>query len=876
MEQYTPMIQQYLAIKKEYPDAFLFFRLGDFYELFFEDAVKAARELEITLTGRDGGGTERIPMCGVPHHSAEQYIADLVKKGYKVAICEQVEDPKTAKGVVRREVIRVVTPGTMMEDTFLAAKENNYLVAIAQAADRQGVAAADVSTGELFVTSLPADGSAALEEALQYRPSELILCGELPPSYANGRATVHIGAEELDHTAAQQQFAAQAGELDASMLLAVNALLTYITRTQKRQLSHLRRISRYEAKQFLQMDPFSRRNLELTETIRDKQKKGSLLWLLDKTETAMGGRLLRRWLERPLLDRTQIELRLQMVQQLKEDMLLRSEIREVLDRVYDLERLAGRIAYGSANGRDLLQLRHSLEAIPLLKEHLRASNQPDLVRMAEGMDECSDLVDLLARSLVDDPPVSVREGGLIRSGYDAYLDKLRDASREGKNWIAQLEQAEREATGIRSLKVGFNKVFGYYIEVSRPNLAAVPEGRYIRKQTLANAERFITPELKEKEALILEAEEKMVELEYQLFVAIRSELAAHIPRLQALAEQVATVDVLQSFATVSDERRYVRPQFTEQGEMVIRDGRHPVVEAVLEQDNYVANDVALDHSKRQILLITGPNMAGKSTYMRQIALIAIMAQIGCFVPAQSARLPLIDQIFTRIGAADDLVGGHSTFMVEMLETKNALAKATARSLILLDEIGRGTSTYDGMALAQAVIEYIHEHIGAKTLFSTHYHELTALAETLPRVVNVNARCEERDGKLLFLHKIVEGRADKSYGIHVAQLAGLPEPVIARARQILRQLEENRRPREGEQISFDLFSEAAVADAGSPFSARSTASRKGLTQPPARLADPLIPTAASEVVRELLEIDLDRLTPIEALVKLSDWKQRLKK
>ncbi|WP_126426584.1 DNA mismatch repair protein MutS [Brevibacillus marinus] len=878
MEQYTPMIQQYLAIKNEYPDAFLFFRLGDFYEMFFDDAIKASRELEITLTGRDGGGTERIPMCGVPHHSADQYIAELVKKGYKVAICEQVEDPKTAKGVVRREVTRVITPGTMMEDKFLAAKENNYLVAIAEAAGRQGVAAADVSTGELFVTSLPAGGEAGLEEALQYRPSELILCGALPASYASGRPVAQIAEEEVDHGAARQQFAAQAAELDEAMLLAVNALLLYITRTQKRNLSHLRRLSRYEAKQFLQMDPFSRRNLELTETIRDKQKKGSLLWLLDRTQTAMGGRLLRRWIERPLLDLAQINQRLTVVEQLKQDLLLRTEIREALHRVYDLERLAGRIAYGSANGRDLLQLRHSLEAIPLLKERLRTSGQPDLSRLSEGMDECSDLVDLLARALVDDPPVSVREGGLIRSGYDAYLDKLREASREGKNWIAQLEQAEREATGIRSLKVGFNKVFGYYLEVSRPNLASVPEGRYIRKQTLANAERFVTPELKEKEALILEAEEKMVELEYQLFVQIRSEIASHIPRLQALAEQVAAVDVLQSFATVSDERRYVRPQFSDQGELVIRDGRHPVVEAVLDKESYVANDAELNQETRQILLITGPNMAGKSTYMRQIALIAIMAQIGCFVPASYARLSLVDQIFTRIGAADDLVGGHSTFMVEMLETKNALAKATSRSLILLDEIGRGTSTYDGMALAQAVIEYIHERIGAKTLFSTHYHELTALEDSLPRLVNVNARCEERDGKLLFLHKIVQGRADKSYGIHVAQLAGLPHEVIERARQILAQLEEKRDPLQVEQIRFELFPETAAADGEAEASAqkKKTAGRKERAERPAHPAEPLVPAAERDVLRELLHIDLDRMTPLEALVKLSDWKQRLKK
>ncbi|MBO8162564.1 MAG: DNA mismatch repair protein MutS [Brevibacillus sp.] len=878
MEQYTPMIQQYLAIKKEYPDTFLFFRLGDFYELFFEDAVKASRELEITLTGRDGGTAERIPMCGVPHHSADNYIAELVKKGYKVAICEQVEDPKTAKGVVRREVTRVITPGTMMEDKFLAAKENNYLVSIAAAADRHGIAACDISTGELNVTSLSASGDAGLEEAMQYRPSEVILCGTFPEGYGEGHTVTVIPAEELDSELAGRHFPEQVGQLDQAMRLAVNALLTYITRTQKRTLSHLRRLRRYEAKQFLQIDPFSRRNLELTETIRDKQKKGSLLWLLDRTETAMGGRMLRRWIERPLMDQARINERLQVVEQLKEDLLLRSDIRESLHQVYDLERLAGRIAYGSANGRDLLQLRHSLEAIPALKDRLLQSGSPELVRLTEGMDECADVADLLRRSLVDDPPATIREGGLIRSGYDEYLDKLREASRDGKNWIAQLEQAEREATGIRSLKVGFNKVFGYYLEVSRANLSLVPEGRYERKQTLANAERFITPELKEKEALILEAEEKMVELEYQLFVQIRSEVANHIPRIQTLAEQVAAVDVLQAFATVSDERRFVRPELSDDGEFIIRDGRHAVVEAVLDKEAYVSNDVHLNHEDRQILLITGPNMAGKSTYMRQIALIAVMAQIGCFVPASYARLSLVDQIFTRIGAADDLVGGHSTFMVEMLETKHALVKATPRSLILLDEIGRGTSTYDGMALAQAVIEYIHEKVGAKTLFSTHYHELTALEEKLPRLVNVNARCEERDGKLLFLHKIEPGRADKSYGIHVAELAELPDEVIRRARQILQELEAKQCHPQQEQLSLDLFlgetAAAAAKEAG-----RSVDTRDHVPPSATTATSKMSPAVTGQdraVIDELLEMDLDRLTPIEALVKLSEWKHRLKK
>lgn len=855
MAQYTPMIQQYLAIKRDYPDTFLFFRLGDFYELFFDDAVLASRELEITLTGREGGGDERIPMCGVPHHAAEGYIAELLKKGYKVAVCEQVEDPKEAKGVVRREVTRVITPGTMMEGKWLTDKENNYMAAIAQMDGLAGIAACDMSTGEMHVSSLRAKGEAVLDEALQYRPKELVFYGlsSLPKT---ALPFAVVDADQLDPFAVDGQYQEQAKDLDVAMRAAVNALLFYIGTTQKRSLTHMRLIKRYDSRQYLQMDGFSRRNLELTETIRDKTKKGSLLWLLDRTETAMGGRLLRRWIERPLLKQNELDARLDAVEALKGDLLLRSDVRTCLDRVYDLERLAGRVSYGNANARDLIQLRHSLEAVPELKRLLSHTAAPVLIQIAEGMDECTDMIGYLSVALVDDPPISVREGGMIRTGYDEYLDKLHLASREGKTWIAQLEQGEREATGIRSLKVGFNKVFGYYLEVSKSNISNVPAGRYERKQTLANAERYITPELKEREALILEAEEKMIELEHQLFVAVRNEVAKHIPRIQGLAERIAAVDVLQAFATVSDERGYVRPTLCETGECVIHEGRHPVVEAVLEREKYVANDVEMDQEKRQVLLITGPNMAGKSTYMRQIALITVMAQVGCFVPAKSAKLALVDQIFTRIGAADDLVGGHSTFMVEMLETRYALQKATAQSLILLDEIGRGTSTYDGMALAQAVIEYICQKIGAKTLFSTHYHELTGLANTLNGVVNVNARCEERDGRLLFLHKIEAGRADKSYGIHVAQLAEMPNWVIERARSILTGLEANGSVTPDIQMSLEsLWSApvAAVREEQAPFPAEDEA-----------------------IMDELRELDLNQTTPMDAMMKLFQWKERLKK
>ncbi|MED1786611.1 DNA mismatch repair protein MutS [Brevibacillus laterosporus] len=924
MAQYTPMIQQYLEIKRQYTDAFLFFRLGDFYELFFEDAILASRELEITLTGRGGGAEERIPMCGVPHHAAETYIAELLKKGYKVAICEQVEDPKASKGVVKREVTRMITPGTMIEGKWLNDKENNYLVAIAALSGKAAVAACDLSTGEMYTTSL-STMYAAVEEAMQYRPSELLLCDIAEDELRGKGLSPHmsitcLATNVVSQTAIDELYPKEAAQLEDAVRLAMNGLLHYVGSTQKRALTHMRSLQHYVADEFLQMDHFSRRNLELTETIRDKSKKGSLLWLLDKTETAMGGRLLRRWIERPLLNPEEIGNRYDTVEAFRHDLLLRSDVREGLDRVYDLERLAGRISYGNANAKDLVQLRHSLEAIPSVVHLLVNSGEEALQSIASDMDDCSDIAQFLAETLVEEPPVSVREGNLLQDGYDEYLDKLRLASRQGKSWIAQLEKSERELTGIRSLKVGFNKVFGYYIEISKANLAHIPAGRYERKQTLTNAERYVTPELKEKEALILEAEEKLVELEYQLFTQIRLEVAKHIPRIQKLAERIARIDVLQAFATVSEERGFIRPTLSTDGEVYVKDGRHAVVEAVLNQEKYVANDVTMNQKDRNILLITGPNMAGKSTYMRQMALITVMAQIGCFVPASEARISLVDQIFTRIGAADDLVGGFSTFMVEMLETRNALVKATPRSLILLDEIGRGTSTYDGMALAQAVIEYIHEHIGAKTLFSTHYHELTDLEEKIPGVVNVHARCEERDGKLLFLHKIEEGRADKSYGIHVAELAEMPLEVISRAREILQGLEGKDREAPLEQLSLDMLWGQAPSASQQVVSGQSVPTHKkknkvdvstepnvetegktdktdvvvevaevvqstatsSHTEDAMRVAMSLNPSEPSanpteaEVLSELRDIDLNQMTPLQALIQLSDWNARLRK
>lgn len=800
---YTPMIQQYLAIKAQYKDAFLFFRLGDFYELFFEDALTASRELEITLTGREGGGEERIPMCGVPHHSVDTYIAQLIEKGYKVAICEQVEDPKQAKGVVRREVTRVITPGTVMEGKLLQDKENNYLLSALMCNAAFALAACDISTGEFHVTEVPTQ-SQLFDEIMQYRPSELVLLTgeetledeELSEQLALYSIVVTKRSVDMDMKEdTQAGFAALFSDVKCgrestpTMLAASRGLLSYLKETQKRSLDHLHRVNLYEAAAFMVLDQFTRRNLELVETIREKSKKGSLLWLLDQTVTAMGGRLLRRWIDKPLLSKAEIERRQEAVQALLDGWLARDELRTSLKEVYDLERLAGRIAYGTASPRDLVQLKSSLQSIPMLKRTLRelAGSSEALRDVAGRLDHCPDIINMIDTGIVDDPPIVIKEGGLIKEGYHDYLDKLRTASREGKQWIAGLEQQERQVTGIRSLKVGYNKVFGYYIEVTKANLAALPEGRYERKQTLANAERFITPELKEKEALILEAEEKRSELEYQLFVEIRERIAHQVKRLQTLAVQVATVDVLQSFATVAQDNRYVKPEILVDGPLVIRDGRHPVVEAVLRGEPFVPNDTELG-TEQQILLITGPNMAGKSTYMRQVALIVIMAQIGSFVPAEFVQVTPVDRIFTRIGAADDLVGGQSTFMVEMKEIEVTLSNAGERSLVIIDELGRGTSTSEGMSIAQAVIEYLHNDIGCKTLVSTHYHELSHLEATLDRLKNFHMAVNETEDNVIFLRKLVHGPADKSYGIYCAQIAGLPSRIIERANQLLDEYE----------------------------------------------------------------------------------------
>lgn len=866
MAAYTPMIQQYLKVKAEYQDAFLFFRLGDFYEMFFEDAIKASQELEITLTGREGGGDGKVPMCGVPYHSAQTYIEQLVEKGYKVAICEQTEDPKQAKGVVRREVVQLITPGTVMEGRGLTENENNYIASISPFDDQTfGLAYNDLSTGESRVTLLSNSFEEVLNELAVLGAKEVVIPSGFNENWQKQmleRSVLTLSFEDNDSSDSETMGRLLIDLTQNKLKQTTARLLNYLYKTQKRSLDHLQPVTTYQIHQFMKIDYYSKRNLELTETIRSKGKKGSLLWLLDETMTAMGGRMLKQWIDRPLLDLKEITSRQKMVDTLIQHYFERQDLREKLKEVYDLERLAGRVAFGNVNSRDLVQLKQSLYQIPFLKEMIQKFETEEALKLAEQLDPCEEVVDLLEQAIVDNPPLSLKEGNMIRDGYHPQLDQYRDASRNGKTWIAQLEREEREKTGIKSLKVGYNRVFGYYIEVTRANLHLLEEDRYERKQTLTNAERFITPELKEKEALILQAEEKIGELEYEIFAEIRETVKEYIPRLQALAKNVSALDVLQCFAEVGEGRHYVKPQFSGERRIVIKDGRHPVVEKVLNSQEYVPNDCYMDN-EREILLITGPNMSGKSTYMRQVALISILAQIGCYVPASEATLPIYDQVFTRIGAADDLISGQSTFMVEMLEAKNAITNATQNSLILFDEIGRGTSTYDGMALAQAMIEYIHDRIGAKTLFSTHYHELTVLDEELHKLKNVHVSAVEHNGRVVFLHKIKEGPADKSYGIHVAQLAGLPQELITRAAEILQQLEEE----PAEQVGVKKEPTAVVQEP-------SDGQLSFFSEPS---AEPKVYESSKEkrVLEKLKKLDILDLTPLQAINTLYELQKKIK-
>lgn len=795
----SPMMRQYLETKDNYEDVILFYRIGDFYEMFFEDAINVSHDLELTLTGKNAGLDEKIPMCGVPHHAANIYIDKLIDKGYKVAICEQVEDPKDAKGIVKREVIRIVSKGTVMSDDMLDAKNNNFIGALKDLGHCFSLSYADLSTGEFISVLVEYELEKIINEIVNDNITELIINGNVDPRIINtlkNNYSVTISKEEVDEEIPEYKDLYKDIK-DVRIISSVCVLLNYLTSTQKRSIDHLQNVKVKDYKTYLKMDIHTKRNLELTENLRTKERTYSLLWLLDKTKTAMGSRMLKQMIENPLVDKEEIENRYDMVSKLLEEFLLKDELKDLLKEVYDLERLAGRVSFGNANARDLLQLKSSLKVLPRIKEIV------SILGFNLVIDDLTDLYEFLDKSIYENPPITLKEGYLIKSGYNKELDDLKLARSGGKDFIAKLEEKEKERTGIKNLRVGYNRVFGYYIEVSKGNSRQVKEEfGWERKQTLANNERFITPELKEKEQLILGAEEKIINLEYELFTNIRCKVKEVIPTIQLTAKMVAKLDVMIAFATVTEENNYTRPIITLDKEVKITEGRHPVVEKVLNGE-FVSNDIIFTKDK-YVELITGPNMAGKSTYMRQMAMIVIMAQMGCFVPAKEAYLPIFDKIFTRIGASDDLVSGESTFMVEMKEANRAILGATERSLILFDELGRGTATYDGISLAQAIIEYIHDNIKAITFFSTHYHELTSLEEHKAHIKNVHVSAHEEGGTITFLHKVKDGSVDKSYGIHVAKLAQLPDSLIKRADEILMSYE-NKKPKKEvvSQISMNL-------------------------------------------------------------------------
>ncbi len=868
-QQFSPMMQRYLETKEQYKDCILFYRLGDFYEMFFDDAITASRELELTLTGKDCGQEERAPMCGVPHHAAEIYISRLIAKGYKVAICEQLEDPKTAKGIVKRGVIRVVTPGTIVESNMLEEKKNNYIMSIYKAGIYFGIAICDISTGEFYAAEIKDNNNfpLLLDELARYSPSELVINGLMSDSteeldkikerfssyitrYADKFFENKVDTLNLRFNI-QNPNGRKVENFEENTLAipAINALIQYIEQTQMTALDNINKITLYKISKYMSLDINARRNLEITEKMRDKSKKGTLLWVLDKTSTSMGGRLLRRWLNDPLVDTVEINNRLNAVKELKDDMILRGEIEENLKKVYDIERLSSKMSYGNANARDMVTLENSLAKLPEVKKSLEKCSSTMLKDLYNNLDELQDIKELIERAIVDDPPMTVKEGGIIKLGYDEEIDKLKTATTEGKNWIIQLEADEKEKTGIKNLKVGFNKVFGYFIEVTKSNLNQVPD-RYIRKQTLTNAERFITEELKNLENQILGAEEKVINLEYNAFTAIREEIAKNIKRLQKSATVVATLDVLASFAQVAEDMNYCMPEVNNSGAIDIKGGRHPVIEKIIGAGAFVENDTYLDEGDNRLSIITGPNMAGKSTYMRQVALITLMAQVGSFVPAQEAKIGVVDKIFTRVGASDDLSMGQSTFMVEMMEVATILKEATKNSLVILDEIGRGTSTYDGLSIAWAVAEYIadKEKCGAKTLFATHYHELIGLEEKIEGVKNYSIAVKEKGEDIIFLRKIVRGGTDESYGIHVARLAGVPKVVTEKANKILKSLErkniltgqkEEKKDKKQVEGQFDLYN--------------------------LRLA---------EIAQELDKVNLNELTPIDALNTLVKIKEKM--
>ncbi|WP_278960547.1 DNA mismatch repair protein MutS [Lactobacillus apis] len=856
------MMEQYHEIKKQYPDAFLFYRVGDFYELFEDDAVKGAQILELTLTNRSNKSENPVPMAGVPHVAVDSYVDTLVEKGYKVALCEQLEDPKEAKGMVKRGIIQLVTPGTLMNDKPSEAKESNYLTSVVTTKNSFGLAYSDLSTGEIYTTHLKTF-AAVLNELMSLRTREVVYNGHLSDHDSEFLHKANITVSEpaeLTGNHAEVSYAQQNLTNEAEKE-AVKQLVGYLLQTQRRSLAHLQIAQSYEVSQYLQMTHTVRDNLELTASAKTGKKMGSLFWVLDKTHTAMGGRLLKQWLARPLLSVNELTDRQEMVQALLDGYFTRENVIDSLKGVYDLERLTGRIAFGNVNAREILQLAHSLQAVPDILTSLANSDNPVLQNFAQKIDPLKGVAELISSTIVEQPPILTTEGGLIREGVDSQLDRYRDAMNNGKKWLTEMEQTERQKTGIDNLKVGYNKVFGYYIQVTNSNKSKVPLDRYTRKQTLTNAERYITPELKEHENLILEAQTKSTELEYQLFVKLREEVKKDISALQKLGAQVAELDVFCSFAQVAEENNYCRPSFhTDNQDVKVVLGRHPVVEKVMKSGSYIPNDIKLANDT-DIYLITGPNMSGKSTYMRQMALIAVMAQVGSFVPADSADLPIFDQIFTRIGAADDLISGQSTFMVEMTEANEALQNATKRSLVLFDEIGRGTATYDGMALAGAIVQYLHDEVGAKVLFATHFHELTALEQTLPRLKNIHVGATEENGKLIFLHKILPGPADQSYGIHVAQLAGLPRKVLRQATKLLNRLEAQGNDLGPSSAQLDLFASATSDEGENPVETADSENK---------LTD-----KEKDVLDEISNLYLADQTPLQIMQLVENWQEDLK-
>ena len=880
MAKLSPMMVEYKKTKEQYPDCILFYRLGDFYEMFFEDAVTVSRELSLTLTGKECGLEERAPMCGVPYHAVESYLTKLVQKGYKVAIAEQMEDPKQAKGLVRREVIRVVTPGTLTSSQALDETKNNFLMGIVYMGDCFGIASCDITTGDFFVTEVQSERE-LLDELAHFTPSEIV-CNQaffmsgIDMDELKNRCQAYISALDprffsddgcrrilKEHYRVASLDGLGLGDCPTGVI-AAGAVMQYMYETQKSDLSHITSITPYSTGQYMVLDVSTRRNLELLETLREKQKRGTLLWVLDKTRTAMGARLLRSFIEQPLIRKEAILERQNGVEELNLNYISREEIREYLNSIYDLERLIGRISYKTANARDLLSFKSSLDMLPYIRDLLREFTSPVLVQICEDLDPLEDLRDLIASAIVDEPPLSVREGNMIREGFNGEADRLRNAKTEGKTWLAELEARERDKTGIKNLKIKFNKVFGYYFEVTNSFKDLVPE-YFVRKQTLVNAERFTTPELKELEDVILGAEDKLISLEYDLFCQVRDQVASQVVRIQKTAKAIASIDVFTSLSLVATRNNYVKPKINEKGVIQIKNGRHPVVELMLRDDLFVANDTCLDNGKNRISIITGPNMAGKSTYMRQTALIVLMAQIGSFVPADEANIGICDRIFTRVGASDDLASGQSTFMVEMTEVANILRNATKNSLLILDEIGRGTSTFDGLAIAWAVVEYIcnTKVLGAKTLFATHYHELTELEGTLSGVNNYCIAVKEQGDDIVFLRKIVKGGADKSYGIQVAKLAGVPDPVIRRAKELVEEL-----------ASADITARAKeIAEMNA-----APGGHKPVPKPDdVELAQlTLFDTVREDdIIKEIGEMELGTMTPIDALNTLYRLQTRLK-